>query len=477
MKSISFLLLATSLGLVGPLPASAQRAVPTEVTIDSGPIRGATEAGVLSWKGVPFAAAPVGPLRWRAPQPVAPWRTVRAATAYAHDCMQLPFPSDAAPLGTQPSEDCLYANVWKPARARGKLPVLVWIYGGGFVNGGASPPTYAGANMARQGVLFVSFNYRLGRFGSFAHPQLTRQDPDGGLLANYGFLDQIAALQWVRRNVAAFGGDPANVTIIGESAGGMSVHAMVTTPLAKGLFAKAIVMSGGSGITPPAATLTAAEQAGVAFATAHGIAANDPNALEKLRGLSGETVIDGLNLASKGGSPAGPKTYTGPVVDGKVAVDLGKAYASGAFARVPVMIGATSNDIGGKTGYMVAGARRAAAVIAGKGVPVYAYRFSYVASSVDQPGADHATDIPFFLDTAAIKYGAQTTPRDVAMGKTVSAAIVRFAKTGNPNGGTLPVWPRYRAESDMLMDFAADGTAQPKKDPWGVEIDAANTPN
>ena len=477
MKCVSFLVVVTCMGLGGSLPASGPPAIPADVTIDSGPLRGTTDAGVLSWKGVPFAAAPVGPLRWRAPQPVAPWRTVRAATAYAHDCMQRPFPSDAAPRGTQPSEDCLYANVWKPVGARGKLPVVVWIYGGGFVNGGASPPTYAGANMARQGVMFVSFNYRLGRFGSFAHPALTRQDPDHGLFANYGFLDQVAALQWVRRNVAAFGGDPANVTIIGESAGGMSVHTLVTTPLAKGLFAKAIVMSGGGGGSDPAATLAAAEQAGVAFAAAHGIAADDPLALQKLRSLSGETVIDGLNLANMGGGSTGPKTYTGPVVDGKIAVDLGKAYASGAFARVPMMIGATSNDIGGKTGYMVGGARRAAGVVAGKGVPVYAYRFSYVASSVDRPGADHATDIPFFLDTAAIKYGAQTTPRDLAMGKTVSAAIVRFAKTGNPNGGTLPVWPRYRTENDMLMDFAADGTAQPKKDPWGADIDAAKTAN
>ncbi|WP_242186711.1 carboxylesterase family protein [Sphingomonas sp. CARO-RG-8B-R24-01] len=461
-----------TLSAAAAAPVVARDGTPTVVTIDSGPIRGASADGILSWKGVPFAAAPTGALRWRAPQPVAAWRAVRDATGYAHDCMQLPFPSDAAPLGTQPAEDCLYANVWRPAGAARKLPVLVWIYGGGFVNGGASPPTYAGANMAKQGVLFVSFNYRLGRFGSFAHPQLTRQDPDHGLLANYGFLDQIAALQWVRRNVAAFGGDPANVTIIGESAGGMSVHAMVTSPLAKGLFGKAIVMSGGAGASDPGATLAAAERTGVAFAAAHGIAADDPNAIDKLRGLSAETVVDGLNLAHRGGASGGPETYSSPVVDGKIAVDLGTAYASGAFAHVPMMIGATSNDIGGKTGFMIAGARQAAQVIAEEGVPVYAYRFSYVAASLQHPGADHASDIPFFFDNAAIKYGAQTTPRDVAMGRTISGYIARFAKTGDPNGAGLAEWPRYRRASDMLLDFAPDGTARPEKDPWGAEIEA-----
>lgn len=217
------------------------------VSTESGKVAGGTSDGVSSWKGIPFAAPPVGPLRWRAPQPAARWDGVRQATAYGHDCMQVPFPSDAAPLGTTPGEDCLTLNVWRPAAATRPLPVIVWIYGGGFVNGGASPPTYSGANLAQQSVMFVSFNYRLGRFGTFAHPQLTAQDPDGGRLGNYGYMDQIAALRWVQRNIAAFGGDPKNVTLVGESAGGMSVNTMVTSPLTTGLFARAIVMSGGNG--------------------------------------------------------------------------------------------------------------------------------------------------------------------------------------------------------------------------------------
>ena len=470
MKSSYFLLFAGAALCSAPIAASAQSAAPV-VKVATGALSGAVEDGIASWKGVPFAAPPVGPLRWRAPQPAANWKGVRPATQYSSDCMQKPFGGDAAPLGTTPAEDCLYANVWKPAASTAKLPVVVWIYGGGFVNGGASPPTYSGANMAKQGVMFVSFNYRVGRFGTFAFPQLTKQDPDHGLLGNYGFLDQIAALKWVQRNIAAFGGDPSNVTIIGESAGGMSVHTLVTTPLARGLFQKAFVMSGGNAETAGNPTLTDVERIYSDFAKANGISPDDPNALDKLRALSAEQVTDGLSMMQMFQPKPGPKTYSGPFLDGKIVVDQAKAYESGNFAHVPMIIGATSADMGGKSGFMIAGARSASARIAAQGVPVWDYRFSYVADSVGQPGAQHATDIPFFFDNAAIKYGAQTTPKDVAMGKTISAYIVNFAKTGNPNGAGLPAWPKYDPANDSLMDFSAAGKAEPGKDPWGAEID------
>jgi para-nitrobenzyl esterase len=437
------------------------------VRIETGQLRGATAAGVASWKGVPFAAPPVGPLRWRSPQPASRWSGVRDSTAYQSDCMQKPFGGDAAPLGTAPAEDCLYANVWRPAKVSAKLPVIVWIYGGGFVNGGASPPTYSGANLARQGVMFVSFNYRVGRFGTFAFPQLRQEGEPSG---DFSILDQIAALKWVRRNIAAFGGDPGNVTIIGESAGGMSVHALVTTPLARGLFHKAVVMSGGAGDTAGAPDLATAERGSVDFARSKGIAPDDPRALAKLRALPGEAVVDGLNLADR--SP----NFTGPYRDDRVVVDQRQAYRGNRFSHVPMLIGATSADIGGRTGFMVAGARIASATIAAQGVPVWEYRFSYVADSIGKPGAQHASDIPFFFDNAAIKYGAATTQRDVTMGKTISAYLVNFARTGDPNGKGLPRWPRYQAASDPLMDFAADGRAVPQKDPWGAEIDAAAPP-
>jgi para-nitrobenzyl esterase len=446
--------------------ALAAAPVSPVVGIDTGQIRGEAQQDVVSWKGIPFAAAPIGALRWRAPQPAAAWTGVRDARAYGHDCMQLPFPSDAAPLGTPPAEDCLYANVWRPAKAVAKLPVIVWIYGGGFVNGGASPPTYSGANLAKQGIVFVSFNYRVGRFGTFAHPALTRENADGGLLGNYGYMDQLAALRWVQRNIAAFGGNPANVTIVGESAGGMSVHMLVTSPLARGLFQRAVVMSGGDGSAMGGTGLAAVEKIGADFAQARGISPDDPQAAVKLRALSAEQVTGGLNMMKL--FTPGPRTFASPFVDGKIAVDAAAAYAEGNFAHVPLMIGATSGDMGGRTGFMIGGARKVAGMVAAKGVPVYAYRFSYVAES--QPasaGAGHASDIPFFFDNAAIKYGAQTSPRDMAMGKAISTYIVNFARTGNPNGAGLPAWPLYDRAGDRIMDFAPSGTLVPEKDPWG----------
>ena len=379
--------------------------------------------------------------------------------------MQLPFPGDAAPLGTPPAEDCLYANVWRPVGGGHRLPVVVWIYGGGFVNGGASPPTYSGANMARQGVVFMSFNYRLGRFGTFAHPQLSHENADGGLLGNYGAMDQLAALKWVQRNIGAFGGDPGNVTIIGESAGGMSIITLLTSPLTDGLFARAVVMSGGDGgpLDPASTTLAAAEQRGLAFAQNHGIAADDPQALAKLWALPAETVVDGLNLAQLFRKPT---DYSAPFVDGKLAVDARAAFASGQFHKVPVMIGATSADIGGKSGMMVAGARAIAGMIADAGGSAYEYRFSYAAESLHVSGAGHASDIPYFFANVAIKYGNKTTARDITMGETISRYIVNFARRGDPNGPDLPRWPRFSRDSDQIMDFTGDGQAQPQSDPW-----------
>ncbi|WP_371809647.1 carboxylesterase/lipase family protein [Croceicoccus sp. YJ47] len=471
MRPTRLPMLLAGLAAMSPMQAVSAQSVPRsveQVRIDSGAIRGERDDEVISWKGIPFAQPPVGALRWRAPQPVRPWDGVRETTAYSPDCMQLPFPSDAAPLGTEPAEDCLYANVWRRGRAGGDLPVMVWIYGGGFVNGGASPPTYAGANLARDGIVVVSFNYRVGRFGTFAFPQLTQENADDGRLANYGAMDQIAALEWVRRNAAAFGGDPANVTIVGESAGGMSVHNLVTSPLSQGLFARAVVMSGGNG-KGEGTTLAEAERIGENFARRYAIDPDAPGALAQLRALSAQEVTDGLNLMQQ---PVDPVTYTRPFADGTVLVDLEQAYARDRFAKVPTMIGATSADIGGKTGYMVAGARDVAGMLAQKDVPVWSYRFSYVADSIAQPGAQHASEIPFFFDNTAIKYGDATTAQDIATGHMVSDYLVNFVKTGNPNGPDLPFWPRYGVAGDAIMDFAASGEAAAQRDPWGADIDA-----
>jgi len=448
--------------LCGTAATAAPKAPATLARTEAGQVRGAVEKGVISWKGIPFAAPPVGDLRWRAPQPAARWAGVKQTTAYGHDCMQKPFGGDAAPLGTPPAEDCLYLNVWKPAGAaagaKGKLPVMVWIYGGGFINGGASPPTYSGAQMAGKGVMFVSFNYRVGRFGAFAHPAVTAAAEDGMHTGDFGYLDELAAMKWVQRNIAGFGGDPANVTVIGESAGGGSVHMLMTSPLSKGLFKRAIIMSGGDGRMMADVTPAAAAKTAVAFGESKGVAGDDPDALRKLRALPADDVVDGLNLAQMFGG--GIKNYMGPVSDGIVAVPVRAAYEAGQFNQVPVMIGATSADIGGPTGPMIAGARELSDLLSDKGVPVHHYIFSYVAQSLNAPGAGHASDIPFFFNTQAVKYGAATTARDNAMGDAISSYLANYARTGNPNGKGLPAWPAHTRSAPARMDFAADAVPQ-----------------
>lgn len=440
------------------------KAAATDARILTGRLKGAVQDGVVSFKGIPFAQPPVGALRWRAPQPARNWKAVYDARHYAHDCMQLPFASDAAPLGTSPLEDCLYANVWKPVQAKRNLPVLVWIYGGGFVNGGSSPPTYSGAALAKQGIMFVSFNYRLGRFGTFAHPALLKANADTGLLGDYGYMDQLAALKWVQKNIRALGGDPRKVTIIGESAGGASVHNLLTSSLARGLFRGAVIQSGGDGEPRGPKTLADAKAAASAFAAAKGIPGEDGAALARLRALPPEEIIDGLNLAGPGRS--GPQTYTGPFADGRIAAPTFAAYSSGRFAHVPVMIGATSDDIGGPTGFMQKGAQDLAGLLSRQGVPTYHYRFAYVADSVrtaSTTGAAHASDIPYFFNTVSTKYGERTTARDQGMASATSAFLVNFVKTGSPNGVGLPEWTKLGPSGTETMDFSDEGLPKPKE--------------
>ena len=492
-----------------------------EVKIESGRLKGATRDGVLSFKGIPYAADPVGDLRWRPPQPVKAWTGVRPATEYGPDCMQLPFPSDAAPLGTKPAEACLYMNVWvpvkKPAR---KLPVMVWIYGGGFVNGGSSPAVYDGSQFAKRGVVFVSFNYRLGRFGFFAHPALGKENPSGPL-GNYGYMDQIAALKWVQRNIAAFGGDPANVTLFGESAGGGSVQAMMTSPMAKGLIHKAVIESGGgrAGIFPPRllnrpnpAGVPSAESVGIAFARSVGVTGEDVASLAALRKLPAEAVVAGLNMASMF-----TPTWSGPIIDGTVIVETPDvAYLAGRVAKIPVMVGANSSDIGfsraktkdelfaqfgadgakaravydpdgngklSEVGMLVAAdqmmvepARFIARTLSAAGQPVFEFRFSYVAESMRKQwrGAPHATEIPFVFDTVEARYGKDLAAQDKKIAQAANEYWVNFAKTGKPGGPGLPEWPAYDTQRDIILDFTEKGpVAIP--DPWKARLDLAES--
>jgi para-nitrobenzyl esterase len=503
--------------VVAAFSVAAALAATQEVKTDAGGVRGVLADGVVSFKGIPFAAPPVGDLRWRPPQPPKAWNGVREASQYGADCMQKPFPGDAAPLGVTPAEDCLYLNVWAPADFAGKkLAVMVWIYGGGFVNGGSSPAVYDGSQFAKGGVVLVSFNYRLGRFGFFAHPALTKESPDG-LLGNYGYMDQIAALQWVHRNIARFGGDPAKVTIFGESAGGGSVLTLMTSSMSKGMFQKAIIESGGGRtllmgprfLKRASSTGTpSAESVGLAFAKSAGIEGEDAAALAALRKLPAEAVVAGLNMATMN-----TPTYAGPMIDGKIVVESpAEAYAASRGARIPTMVGATSADIGFPRGrtidelfapfeadsqkaraaynpensgdvrivglriggdqMMVEPARFLARTIAATGQPAYEFRFSYVAESMRKqwPGAPHATDIPFVFDTVAARYGKDLTDSDRAAAKAANAYWINFAKNGNPNGKGLPEWPAYSSKTDMLMDFSWTGPVA-KPDPWKSRLD------
>ena len=488
------------------------------VNTGSGKLQGVTQGAVESFKGVPFAAPPVSELRWRAPQPVQVWSGVRKADTYSSDCMQVPFPSDAAPLGTAPAEDCLYLNVWRPAGtpANAKLPVMFWIYGGGFVNGGSSPAVYDGSKFAEKGVIFVSANYRLGRFGFFAFPELTKENADG-MVGNYGFMDQIAALKWVQRNISAFGGDPSNVTVFGESAGGFSVSMLLTSPLSGGLFSRAIIESGGGRTnlggqrylnTALPNGPASAESVGIEFARSVGVDGTGKEALETLRHLPAEKVLGNLNMATM--SQPG---YAGPMIDGQVVVsDPQSAYLSGAGWHVPLMIGTNSLDIGfgfapnkdalfapfgvnrekaiaayDPTGqgdfravqymvamdrFMVEPARFVASVFASEGLPAYIYRFSYVAQSMRSkwPGAPHATEIPFVFDTVKAKYGNDLAPDDEKTAEAMLSYWVAFAKTGDPSTGNSPAWPRFSSATNMVMDFTEKGPVA-EADPWKARLD------
>jgi para-nitrobenzyl esterase len=529
----------TRLGVAGVMAGALLAAgavagpAPTTVAVESGRLQGAVQDGVLVFKGIPYAAPPVGDLRWRPPRPPARWSGVRMADRFGHECVQKPSGDQVArPLPGGLSEDCLFLNVWRPTGASGgKLPVMVWIHGGGWVNGGSSKAITSGAAFARQGLVFVSLNYRLGRLGYFAFPALSKAHP-GELLGDYGYMDQIAALKWVRRNIGAFGGDAGRVTIFGESAGGGSVNALMISPLARGLFERAIIESGGgrrplegrSELSRERPGAPSAETIGVNFARSRGIEGAGPRALARLRALSAESVEGDLNMASEEALTYGPGpiTYSGPIIDGRLMPGPEQAsYLAGREARVPLIIGATSADLGfqsaptltalfapfggraalaqalydpdhggdvGKAAArlgadiaMVEPARFVAATLAGQGLATYEYRFSYVAAAMRgrwTAGAPHASEVPYVFDTLAAADGEGRTREDEAMARAMNTYWVNFAKTGDPNGPGLPPWPRYSPRQDVLMDFAADGVPSARKDAWKARLDlvSAATP-
>ena len=461
------------------LPAAAA----PDVTIAQGALAGGDDDGIAVFKDIPFAAPPVGKLRWRAPQPAPDWQGVRDAGKFGPACVQDP----AYPFKPPPqSEDCLSINVWSPKTDKAaKLPVMVWIYGGAFRIGSANTPLYDGVDLAKHGVVVVTFNYRLGWFGFFAHPALKTEDTNEPV-GNFGLMDQIAALQWVRDNIESFGGDPANVTIFGESAGGMSVNDLVASPKARGLFAKAISESGlGMNQLP---TLDEIASADTAFAARMGVSGSSSRALAELRRLPATAIAHDEALEDR--TPRGGIGDSSPMVDGALIPDqISVLFAKGDIAHVPYIAGSNSNEAtlmdevhltpesmiaalgdgrdavrkiyeqnGALTdqefarqlfgdSLFASAAQGLAAFAAKAGEPAYTYQFAYVADGLrpDMKGVGHAGELVYVWGLRGLKndpyfgkLAAAATDKDKRMVALVQDYWTNFAKSGDPNFGEVP---------------------------------------
>ncbi len=486
MKSIKPLLFV----LIGLFLQNITNAQLKNINTQNGLISGVNKGLISIYKGIPFAAPPVGNLRWKAPQPAANWKGVRSCTVFSASpfqpnptpfyCWSEEFIAPPKPL----SEDCLYLNVWTGAKfAQEKRPVFVWIYGGGFSSGSAACAIYDGEEMAKQGVIFVSLNYRVGPFGFMAHPALSKEQNNAS--GNYGLMDQIAALQWIQRNISAFGGDPNKVTIAGQSAGSMSVNCLVASHLAKGLFHRAIAQSGGILSNRLSTSLNDAEKMGE-------ILQKKANAkdLTELRQKSAEEILKILQSSG---------LRMGVTLDGHVLpTDITKQFKEGKHNDVPLMMGWVTGD-GGLMGGQALSADKFKQQVTEKygekaqeylkvfpantdeeakmtqtklslmsfaampahlwaiynKSPSFIYEVSHVPT--DKPdfpnyGAFHTSEVPYALHTLHT-WKRPWQAHDLAVEKLMSSYWINFIKTGNPNGEGLPAWKKYDKKEGVILEI------------------------
>jgi para-nitrobenzyl esterase len=470
------------------------------VKVEGGLVEGTVEDGLTVHRGIPFAAPPVGDLRWRAPQPAAKWQGVRRADKFAPACMQTSMGNATlAPQGPAPSEDCLYLNVWSPARtAAERLPVLVWIYGGGFRAGATSIPLYSGENLARKGVVVVSIAYRVGLFGFLTHPGLSAES-SRHVSGNYGLLDVIAGLEWVRKNIAAFGGNPRKVTVFGQSAGGVALSMLCASPLARGLFDGAIPESGVSfgsprpkGIPGEEVPLLAdLERQGEAWTKAAGL-----SSVAEMRQLPADKLLE-IGRAVQ-------QPLARPVLDGWVIPgDQYKLYAAGRYNDVPVLIGCTSDDAGwspqptpetyaeavrkrfGKfadqllklypgEGPVLPKIARDLGRDTSSGWHVWTWArlqsrtgkskifYYYFDQHPDYPagspqagfGARHGAEVAYVFGHLGGPNRPAPTAEDQALSEAIITYWTNFAKRGDPNGEGVPVWPDFKEAKPAVMYFS-----------------------
>lgn len=512
MNRITALVTAALLAMVATVDSRQPQPAPAlEVRTQAGPVQGVRDVttGVAVFRGIPYAAPPVGEWRWRPPRPVPPWTGLRRATDYGAVCPQATNAS---------SEDCLFLNVWTPALGRGTpVPVIVLIHGGGAAIGSGAG-SYE--RLAAKGVVLVTMNYRLGLLGHLAHPALRDAGRTGS--GNYALLDQIAALSWVQRNITAFGGDPSRVTAAGGSAGAKAVATLLVSPLAKGLFHRAILQSG-TGLDDSVEPLDGAEARGAVMARLLGVDGTDADAAHRLRALPVGDIL-AMSAQYRASLQAAGEIAPSPwrsVVDGwAIPKPVDVLLKAGAFHRVPILIG-TNADEGSPvvardarltsidayreaiarwyrddTGILlraypaadVAGivpalqrlwgdekygapARAFARLTAAHGVPVYFYFFTRVGEGARDPGAAHASETAFFFNESPLPPALGTAAYDDTLRQLMSDYYVAFAKNGDPNGNGKPAWPRYAADEDGYLELGRDVRAKKhlRQAEWGAQ--------